>query len=45
MSQHGDERRQELRVKSLHEPVSHYVDAVRWGDLSFVSGSRRSTKT
>ncbi len=30
--------RQEYRVKSLHEPVSHYTDAVRWGDLLFVSG-------
>jgi len=33
-----DERRQEFRVKTLHEPVSHYTDAVRWGDLLFVSG-------
>jgi len=31
-------RRQELRVDTLHEPVSHYTDAVRWGDLLFVSG-------
>jgi 2-iminobutanoate/2-iminopropanoate deaminase len=31
-------RRQEFRVESLHEPVSHYTDAVRWGDLLFVSG-------
>ncbi|MBW5435725.1 RidA family protein [Bradyrhizobium canariense] len=30
--------RQEFRVESLHEPVSHYTDAVRWGDLLFVSG-------
>ena len=30
--------RQEFRVKTLHEPVSHYTDAVRWGDLLFVSG-------
>jgi 2-iminobutanoate/2-iminopropanoate deaminase len=33
-----DDRRQEFRVESLHEPVSHYTDAVRWGDLLFVSG-------
>jgi len=32
------QRRQEFRVESLHEPVSHYTDAVRWGDLLFVSG-------
>jgi reactive intermediate/imine deaminase len=31
-------RRQEYRVETLHEPVSHYTDAVRWGDLLFVSG-------
>jgi len=31
-------RRQEFRVETLHEPVSHYTDAVRWGDLLFVSG-------
>jgi 2-iminobutanoate/2-iminopropanoate deaminase len=30
--------RQEFRVESLHEPVSHYTDAVRWGNLLFVSG-------
>jgi 2-iminobutanoate/2-iminopropanoate deaminase len=34
----AEQRRQEFRVKSLHEPVSHYTDAVRWGDLLFVSG-------
>ena len=33
-----DDRRQEYRVETLHEPVSHYTDAVRWGDLLFVSG-------
>lgn len=31
-------RREEIRVETLHEPVSHYTDAVRWGDLLFVSG-------
>ena len=30
--------RQELRVTSLSEPISHYTDAVRFGDLLFVSG-------
>ena len=30
--------REELRVAGLAEPVSHYTDAVRAGDLLFVSG-------
>jgi reactive intermediate/imine deaminase len=30
--------RVEIRVPSLHEPISHYADAVRFGDLLFVSG-------
>ena len=30
--------RQELRVPGLNEPISHYTDAVRFGDLLFVSG-------
>ena len=30
--------RRELRVPSLAEPLSHYTDAVRAGDLLFVSG-------
>jgi 2-iminobutanoate/2-iminopropanoate deaminase len=30
--------REELRVDSLAEPISHYTDAVRVGDLLFVSG-------
>jgi reactive intermediate/imine deaminase len=30
--------RQEFRVEGLSEPVSHYTDAVRAGDLLFVSG-------
>jgi len=30
--------REELRVVSLAEPISHYTDAVRAGDLLFVSG-------
>jgi len=31
-------KREELRVESLSEPISHYTDAVRAGDLVFVSG-------
>jgi 2-iminobutanoate/2-iminopropanoate deaminase len=30
--------REELRVDGLAEPLSHYTDAVRAGDLLFVSG-------
>jgi 2-iminobutanoate/2-iminopropanoate deaminase len=30
--------RRELRVPGLPEPISHYTDAVRAGDLLFVSG-------
>jgi reactive intermediate/imine deaminase len=30
--------RRELRVAGLAEPISHYTDAVRAGDLLFVSG-------
>jgi 2-iminobutanoate/2-iminopropanoate deaminase len=30
--------RRELRVAGLPEPISHYTDAVRAGDLLFVSG-------
>ena len=31
-------KRKEFRVPELAEPVSHYTDAVRAGDLLFVSG-------
>lgn len=31
-------RREELRVHGLPEPISHYTDAVRAGDLLFISG-------
>jgi len=31
-------KRQEYRVQGLGEPISHYTDAVRWGDLLFLSG-------
>jgi 2-iminobutanoate/2-iminopropanoate deaminase len=30
--------RQELRAEGLAEPISHYTDAVRFGDLLFISG-------
>jgi reactive intermediate/imine deaminase len=30
--------REELRVEGLAEPLSHYTDAVRAGDLVFLSG-------
>jgi 2-iminobutanoate/2-iminopropanoate deaminase len=30
--------RQELRVQGLAAPISHYCDAVRFGDLLFISG-------
>jgi 2-iminobutanoate/2-iminopropanoate deaminase len=30
--------REEIRVDALAEPLSHYTDAVRAGDLLFVSG-------
>jgi 2-iminobutanoate/2-iminopropanoate deaminase len=30
--------RQEIRIAGAAEPVSHYTDAVRFGDLLFISG-------
>ena len=33
-----DSAREEYQVEGLPEPISHYTDAVRWGDLLFVSG-------
>ena len=30
--------RRELRVAGLAEPISHYCDAVQFGDLLFISG-------
>lgn len=30
--------RQEIRVEGLNEPISHYTDAVRFGNLLFLSG-------
>ncbi len=31
-------QRQEIRVEGASEPISHYTDAVRFGDLVYVSG-------
>ncbi len=31
-------QKEEIRVAHLIEPISHYTDAVRWGDLLFISG-------
>ena len=31
-------RREEIRAEGLGEPISHYVDAVRFGELLFISG-------
>jgi enamine deaminase RidA (YjgF/YER057c/UK114 family) len=30
--------RQEIRAEQLHPPIGHYTDAVRFGDLLFLSG-------
>ena len=30
--------REEFRINGLNEPISHYTDAVRFGNLLFVSG-------
>ena len=34
----GARGRQEFRVEGLNEPISHYTDAVRFGDVLYVSG-------
>ncbi len=34
----GDAMREEIRIHSLGPAISHYTDAVRFGDLLFVSG-------
>lgn len=31
-------KREEIRIAALGEPVSHYTEAVRFGDLLYVSG-------
>ncbi len=33
-----DWKRREVRVPGLGEPISHYTDAVRFGNLLFISG-------
>jgi 2-iminobutanoate/2-iminopropanoate deaminase len=38
MPQSHRARRQEFRVEGLAAPLSHYTDAVRFGDILFVSG-------
>lgn len=35
----SDTKREEMRVPGLAEPLSHYTDAVRFGNLLFVSGA------
>lgn len=30
--------RQELKIPGLNQPISHYTDAVRFGNLLFISG-------
>ncbi len=35
---HVKASREEYRVEGLSEPISHYTDAVRFGNLLFVSG-------
>ena len=30
--------REEIRIESLGPAISHYTDAVRFGDLLFISG-------
>jgi reactive intermediate/imine deaminase len=30
--------RQEIRAEALHAPIGHYTDAVRFGDIVFLSG-------
>ena len=34
----GGLMRREIRVDGLSEPISHYTDAVQYGDLLFISG-------
>lgn len=38
----SDKKRQEIRVDSLSEPLSHYTDAVRWGDMLLAMSGRRA---
>ena len=34
----ADQKREEFRVEALSAPISHYTDAVRFGDMLFISG-------
>ncbi|MGH3187521.1 MAG: RidA family protein [Streptosporangiaceae bacterium] len=45
MSSVSVKARRELRVASIAEPISHYTDAVIFGDLVFVSGAVGSDAT
>jgi 2-iminobutanoate/2-iminopropanoate deaminase len=38
MSEARHPKRQEFKVEGLAAPLSHYTDAVRFGDILFVSG-------
>jgi 2-iminobutanoate/2-iminopropanoate deaminase len=37
-------QRGEIRVPELPEPISHYTNAVTWGDLLFISGCTGTDK-
>ncbi|MUL49404.1 RidA family protein [Mycobacterium sp. CBMA293] len=37
-------QRQDYAIEGLQPPISHYTDAVRWGDLVFLSGVAASDK-
>jgi enamine deaminase RidA (YjgF/YER057c/UK114 family) len=37
-------KREEFQPAGLPAPISHYCDAVRWGDLLFVSGVADRTR-
>ena len=34
----SSDKRQELKIPGFPEPISHFTDAVRFGDLLFISG-------
>jgi enamine deaminase RidA (YjgF/YER057c/UK114 family) len=38
MSRYDRPKRQEFKIDGLPAPLSHYTDAVRFGDILFVSG-------
>lgn len=38
MQQSNKAVRQEVQAEGLHAPISHYTDAVRFGDVLYVSG-------